>query len=461
MSMTAPGASAENFRENIQAIVVESVGNKLRHEDLERFDEERDEALRQIPKGVKPFAWCTEQIQHYDDKCRQYLKDVRPELHRAIDTLIDKLEEEFVTSSHGSREAASFRTPQAPRSVSNGFPIRLSQLDTFGPSQPRAPEAAMDALSRIASSPTRSETMLAEDLRPAVHRDRLTDHFIYSDVDGNGTDPGSTDLSTSDPAPPRACADILSAVPDMSNASKRQSGDEAAHEGSNKRQRRSLPNNHDVLSGKKCKPSRERNRNNEPYYFQAHPFKWKRALNHFGGPGHGITLEHTIFQTYACEVSDADEERNINVNNPKARQPQTPKTPNSELPVPSDAAPEPPAVVAPLTPKSPSTSRDKGKQPASMIELDFDDDSDSLFVTQQSSGSAADEALQRSQPYPTRNKVSISDEEIMDIDRSVDESDHVNNRSTQDSDSSDSSDFDEVCPPLDKFPKPARRFAPS
>jgi hypothetical protein len=241
--MTAPGASAENFRENIQAIVVESVGNKLRHEDLERFDEERDEALRQIPKGVKPFAWCTEQIQHYDDKCRQYLKDVRPELHRAIDTLIDKLEEEFVTSSHGPREAASFRTPQAPRSVSNGFPIRLSQLDTFGPSQPRAPEAAMDALSRIASSPTRSETMLAEDLRPAVPRDRLTDHFIYSDVDGNGTDPGSPDLSTSDPAPPRACADILSAVPDVSNASKRQSGDEAAHEGSNKRQRRSLPNN--------------------------------------------------------------------------------------------------------------------------------------------------------------------------------------------------------------------------
>lgn len=241
--MTAPGASAENFQDNIQAIVSEAVGNKLRHEDLQRFEKEREEALRQIPENVKAVAWCKEQIQHYDDKCQQYLKDVRPELHHAIDKLIDSLEEEFVTGSHEQRQDVSFRTPQAPRSASNGFPIRLSQLDTFGPSQPRTPEAAMDALSGRASSPARSETVLAEELRPPAPRDRLADHFINSDVSENGIDSGSPILGISDPAPPRACADILSAAPGVSSPSKRQSGDEAAHEGNTKRRRRSLPNN--------------------------------------------------------------------------------------------------------------------------------------------------------------------------------------------------------------------------
>ncbi|KAK7935291.1 hypothetical protein PG985_000786 [Apiospora marii] len=476
MSMTAPGASAETFRENIQAIVSEAVGNKLKDEDLQRFDKEREEALRQIPENVKAFDWCKEQMQRYEDKCHQYLKDVRPKLHHAIDKLIDSLEKDFVGGSHGQRQETSFRTPQAPRSASNGFPIRLSQLDTFGPSQPRAPEAAMDALSRIGSSPTRSETLLAEDSRPAAPRDRLADHFINPDVGENGIDPGSPVLGTSDPAPPRACADILSAAPGVSSASKRQSGDEAAPEGNNKRRRRSLPNSHDASSAsdlcpkkqpitlsqvkpdeKKCKSSRDRNRANDLCYFRAHPFKYNRAMNHFGKKGHNSDQEDTIYQTYACEVSDAIEERNCNLNNPKARQPQTPKTPNSELPGPSDAASERPAAVAPLTPMSPSTSRDKGKQPASVVELDLDDDDDSLFVGQ-SSGSAAAEELLRSQPYPTRNRVSIPDEEIMEIDE-IDEGGHVETNS--DSDSSDEDDFEKACPPLDKWFKAPRRFAPS
>lgn len=238
LSMAA--ADAESFRKNIQAIVSESLDDKLRQdEELKTYDRAREEKLRQVPESVKAFTWFTEQNQAYDAKCREYFDNVRPELHHAIDVLIDKLEEEFLTGPYGQKEAELLRTPQAPRTASNGFPIRLSQLDTFGPSQPRAPEAAMDALSGRASSRTRSETMLAEDLRPAVPRDRLTDYFTHSDVGGNATDSGSP----SDPVPPRACADILSAAPDVSSASKRQSGDEAAREGNNKRQRRSLLNN--------------------------------------------------------------------------------------------------------------------------------------------------------------------------------------------------------------------------
>lgn len=112
----------------------------------------------------------------------------------------------------------------------------------------------------------------------------------------------------------------------------------------------------------------------------------------------------------------------------------------------------------PLTLMSPSTSRDKGKQPASVVELDLDEDDDSLFVGEQSSGSVAAEALPRSQPYPTRNRVSIPDGEIMEID----ENDHVENKSDQDSSSiSSEEEFDIRNPPLAKWPKAARRFAPS
>ncbi|KAK8058846.1 hypothetical protein PG994_009294 [Apiospora phragmitis] len=421
--MTAPGAGAESFRDNIQAIVSEAVGKRLRHEGLDTLDKERDEALRQqIPKNVKAFVWFTEQNQLYDAKCREYLEHVRPELHHAIDTLIDSLEGEFLTGSHGQIEAVSLRTPQTPRSASTGFPIRQGQVGTFGPSQPRAPEAAMDALSGRAISPSRSATMLAEDPRPAAHRGVPADFFINSDHDVP---------SDSDRTPKRSPISLAQVKPD-----------ECVF------RYKDLPGFYVLrCNNRKCK----KKHHTTPFYFQAHPFQWNRALNHFVDLGHNTKQDDRIFKIYAHEVSDATEERNLK--SPKARQSHTPKTPNSELPGPSDVASSRPAAAAPLTPASPSTSRDKGKQPVSLAGLDIDDDDHSSFAGEDaegplSSGSAVAEALSRSQPYPTRNRVSIPDEEVVEIDEDSDQDDEETN-------------LDMEFPPLANWSKSARRYAPA
>ncbi|KAK6849724.1 hypothetical protein PG995_013557 [Apiospora arundinis] len=492
MSRTAPGASPESFRENIQAIVVECVGEKLRHQDLETFDKEQDEALRNIPSNVKSVTWFAEQHKLYIAKCREYLEHVRPELHRAIDTLIDNLEEEAVRSPDGQSEAVTFRaphTPLMPGLTSNAFPGRSAPVFTFGPSQPRAPEAAMDALSGRGSSPTRSETMLAEDSRPAARRAVFEPLFVDPDVVGGQIEADNS--SPIDPAPPRACADILSTATDAPSGSKRRTGNEVTREESNKRRRCSLPNDNDAPFGNprtpKLKPidlaqvkpdecifrykdmpgfyvlrcnntkCKERLRTNGPYYFRAHPFQWNRAVNHFGGDGHGIKKEDGMFRSYARKVSDATEERNLS--SPKARQPQTPNTPNSELPEPSEAAAlKRPVARAPLTPASPSNnnnknnnSRDKGKQRESPILLDFDDDDDSSFNGEdaaglQSSGSTTAEALSRSQPYPTRSRVIIPDVEMLEG--------HEDEESEEDP-------FYVEFPSLADWSKSARRSAPS
>ncbi|KAK8065510.1 hypothetical protein PG997_012257 [Apiospora hydei] len=486
--MAAPGASAENFRDNIQAMVRESVGKKLIHEGLDTFDKERDEALRHIPTSANPIVWFTEQNQLYNAKCQEYLENVRPELHHAIDALIDSLEEEFVTGSHGPKEDALFRTPQTLRSASNGIPIRLGQgqVGVFGPSQPRAPEAAMDALIGGVSSPTRSATLLAEDSRPAANRAVPADLFVNTDVDGHGRESGSPVASPPELAPPRAGADILPSVPDdAASASKRHPGDEAILEGRNKRPRLLPPNNQDDVSSAdswnpKLKPilmdqvkpdecvfqyrhlpglyvlrcnrneCKARYRTNGPFYFRAHPFQRNRAMKHFGGEGHSIRKEEAIFKSYAREVSDATEQCNVYTS--KARQPHTPKTPTSELPGPSDMTFSRPAAGAPLTPASPSTSRNKGKQPASFAGMDFGDDDDSSFDEEdaeilQSSGSTVAEELARSQPYPTRSRVSIPDDNPMQIDSDSDEDAEEININVE-------------CPSLGKWPRSARRFAP-
>ncbi|KAK8111984.1 uncharacterized protein PG998_008441 [Apiospora kogelbergensis] len=476
--MTAPGASAESFRENIQAVVVECVGEKLRRQDLETFEQELDEALRDIPRTVKCLAWFAEQKRLYDAKCREYLELVRPELHRAIDTLIDKLENELATSQKDEqREATSLRTPQTPRTASNAFSAPSAPSSTFGPSQPRAPEAAMDALSGIVSSSSRSATMQAEDVRTASHTDDVEDLFGE-----NGEDEGS-------PAPLRACADILSPANDAPGASKRRTGGEVTREESSKRRRRSLPSNNDASAGDarttnlkpikladvkpdecifrykelpgyyvlRCNKAvcKDKHRAKDIYYFRAHPFQWNRAVNHFSGENHGIKKEDLMMKKYAREVSDATEE--CNLSNAKSRQPTTPKTPNSELPGPSDAAAiERPTARAPLTPASPSNnnSRDKGKQRASSIVLGFgEDDDDSSFNGDpneglQSSGSTVAEELSRSQPYPTRSRGSVPDMDIEMVE-------------IEDEEESDGGGFDPEFPPIANWSKIPRRFAPS
>ncbi|KAK8034881.1 hypothetical protein PG993_009876 [Apiospora rasikravindrae] len=485
--MVDPEGSAGSFRANIQAMVRESVGKHLINEGLDTFDKERDEALRHIPASAKPIVWFTEQNQLYNAKCQEYLENVRPELHYAVDVLIDSLEEKFVTGSYGQKEDVSLRTPQTSRPASNGPPTRSGQVGVFGPSQPRAPEAAMDALFGEASSPTRSATLLAEDSRPVANRDVRADLFINTDVDGNGTESGSPVASPSGRAPARACAGILPAVPDTSSASKRQPGDEEIPEGSKKRPRLLPPNTHDDLSSVKSwttklkpinmdqvKPDEcvfryrrlpgfyvlrcnrsvckaKYRTNDDVFYFRAHPFQRSRAMNHFRGEGHSIREEEAIFRSYAREVSDATEQRNLCTS--KARQPHTPKMPNSELPGPSDMAFSRPATGAPLTPAtSPSTSRNKGKQPGSYAGMDFGDDNESSFDGEdaerlQSSGSTVAEALTRSQPYPTRSRVSIPDDKPMEI---IDDSDEDAEGTTQDME----------CLSLGKWPRSARRFAP-
>ncbi|KAK7967547.1 uncharacterized protein PG986_001824 [Apiospora aurea] len=462
--MAAPGASAGDFWDNIHAMV----------------RVQRDEALRHIPMSAKPIVWFTEQNQLYNAKCQEYLENVRPELHHAIDALIDSLEEDFVTGSRGPKEDALLRTPQTSRSASNGFPIRLGQgqVGVFGPSQPRAPEAAMDALVGGVSSPTRSATLLAEDSRPATNRAGPADLFINTDVDGNGRESVSPVASPPELAPSRAGVDILASVPDgAASASKRHPGDEATLEGRNKRPRLLAPNNvsihrpyalHNIGQLTPSSAGRRivcgfldpqvkahtygptRYRTNGPFYFRAHPFQRNRAMRHFGGEGHSIRKEEAIFRSYAREVSDATEQCNVYTS--KARQPHMLKTPTSELPGPSDMAFSRPAAGAPLTPASPSTSRNKGKQPASFAGMDFGDDDDSSFDEEdaeilQSSGSTVAEELARSQPYPTRSRVSIPDDNPMQIDSDSDEDAEEININVE-------------CPSLRKWPRSARRFAP-
>ncbi|RYP06450.1 hypothetical protein DL765_009486 [Monosporascus sp. GIB2] len=113
MARSTPGPAGPTLNTGIgseatfAAFIRETIGRKLRDEELKPLEEARDEALRSIdPRHPSPWSFVCELGARYADACHGVLRRVRPELHAALDNLLDdlldELRHEFELGSGGS-----------------------------------------------------------------------------------------------------------------------------------------------------------------------------------------------------------------------------------------------------------------------------------------------------------------------------------------------------------------------
>ncbi|KAI0126845.1 hypothetical protein BJ170DRAFT_421065 [Xylariales sp. AK1849] len=341
-SMTAPGAVAESFSANIPDIIRETIGEKLRHEEIGALSRARDDALRSmIPHESEPFRLFLQQQQLYQDRCGELLRRVRPQLHKAIDDVIDEIEHELGNISGLVRRTAL----QTPRSALHGIVLGASGMDEYTLSQPKAPVANMEPPALGIRSPSRSVTP------PAVQLP-TTSNVTSREPASSFTEAGSPVTPTAKPSTKRPLDDVQR----MTESNKR-SKNLAQSGGDRPRPRKELRMNqvnedecifqyqdYDGFYVLRCCLQKHKI-GNKNFYFRAHPFLYKRAISHFNKRGHGkAKAEDEIFDTYAYKVIDAKEERNLN------------------KPASTVLAAQPHGT-AQLTPRGLLGSENKGKQP--------------------------------------------------------------------------------------------------
>ncbi|RYO81930.1 hypothetical protein DL766_001048 [Monosporascus sp. MC13-8B] len=108
MARTTPGPAGPTLNTGfgpeatLAAFVRETIGRKLRAEELKPLEEARDEALRSIdPRHPSPWSFVCELGARHADACHGVLRRVGPELHAALDGLLDELRHEFELGSSG------------------------------------------------------------------------------------------------------------------------------------------------------------------------------------------------------------------------------------------------------------------------------------------------------------------------------------------------------------------------
>ncbi|ORY58736.1 uncharacterized protein BCR38DRAFT_489093 [Pseudomassariella vexata] len=334
------------FRTFVSITLRETIAEKLKHEGLRLLEKARDEAIWSIKPGDGNPWFLSRQQQHlYVENCRELLQRCRPWLHAAIDEMLDELDQE--ADSDGTAALSTWRSPPiTPRPISNAFLITPTRVSAATP-QTKAPVAPMESPCGRMRSPAKSVTL------PATEHDPELNNVEKETVGATGA--ASTLILTS-----------------AAGTSKRRNNDPEASKESNKRVKTaSKPTTNpvqiiDVYRGEcifrykdsselyvlrcnltKCK---EKGR---PLFFQADPFKYNRALNHFGGEVHNIKDPDEIWIRYARRVIGAASTRNLGT--PKSKQPDispiSTETPNRLR----NGAPSPTT--------SPTAGRDKGKQP--------------------------------------------------------------------------------------------------
>lgn len=154
ISMYAPGAGIESFSANIPTIVRETIGVKLRNEAWGALRLALEEALQSVPPHTKAIPHYKQQLQLYEKNCHDLFNRDRPALHRAIDDIVDELEQEVQQELEG---ANLLQRPEAT-SLQSIPVMRPTGAGEYDPSQPKAPVADMNSPDLGMRSPRRSVT---------------------------------------------------------------------------------------------------------------------------------------------------------------------------------------------------------------------------------------------------------------------------------------------------------------
>ncbi|KAF3017878.1 hypothetical protein E8E14_012838 [Neopestalotiopsis sp. 37M] len=216
--MTVSAARSKNVVERCNDLLqtpLDEIGNMIRVE-IRALEKARDDALRSRMHDQKdPMTFVYEMNDVYHESSKALLSLVRPELHKAIESLMDELDNEtMIKETFGPRRLLTPPTPTSSRRRL-GAPAPAPAPET--PGQPRAPVAEMDSDMFSPMNRARSVTMPALEHPPApngpassvVHHSRdQTDRTV-----AHTTPPAPGPITPASAQSKRAGADVVSTTP--------------------------------------------------------------------------------------------------------------------------------------------------------------------------------------------------------------------------------------------------------
>ncbi|KAH8647217.1 hypothetical protein BX600DRAFT_555465 [Xylariales sp. PMI_506] len=309
-------------------------------------------ALSMISEGKKDYNAVMQQM--YQDQCQEFRQQLIHKFRDTVEHIFEELEHSLIEP--GSQPSAS---PMLRTSV-NLAPINVIDIEEAYTPCLKAPEADM-GVTEMAPRNTGSTTVTED--TPSLGQTPLKPTNASSYTAKEVT---SQAVCSSSSAPTQSFSKpnkrpIAANVPLTESPRKRQKRHVYAKE-----IRRGLlkPREHSFryqgFEGEyviRCnRTTCKEISNSKTIFFQCHPFKTGKAMDHFGGPGHNIKSEEQIFMRYAYKV--VDDVNGLGNETPDPTVANAPVTPPSR---PQAHAAKAPAEAL-LTPPSSVSARGKGKQ---------------------------------------------------------------------------------------------------
>ncbi|KAI1503299.1 hypothetical protein F5X99DRAFT_407115 [Biscogniauxia marginata] len=353
----APNAGlAEGLSTKTIASLRGIISNRLRNEDLRVIRQFRDNSLQLMDHDSDIARICRQQQQLFWERTwHDHLHILRRELPNALNEILDTLEEEF----GGRRESTPLRPEQKRQSSAPLTPQSASKEYAFE-------VTVANGVSKAPITPTEGVGLATGGRSP---ESATLPRINQSEVNGHQQRRVST-TSFTEAGSPEVPSPVLPS--NKRSFDHEENSKESNKRAKNNQQDYSLEKRLLTLAQLKGDECIFRYRNCEGFYvlrcvrdrckkafgrdmvyFQSNPFKWDRAMAHFSLYGHGAKETEKIFHKYAWRVTDATEERNLEG-----------LTGNRPAPPPK-AHQSPDALTSP--PKSPVTTRDKGKGPEKLI----------------------------------------------------------------------------------------------
>ncbi|CAJ2506626.1 Uu.00g078120.m01.CDS01 [Anthostomella pinea] len=344
----------EFTRKRVQDDVLR-VLKQLRHESLKGGDKYDPETTR---------FYCQQQKVFFQGLEHDLVQSLRHGLPKALNCLLDELEEESNASSQQTTRS-EHTPPPTPLAVSAELPCPPVDYDSDSPF-PRAPVAPMSTPGLGLDLPRRSATPQAPEDQTHNQRDR----GFSPSVTVMGSPVMQSTAGPSQEKRPHDQEEAPKRPNKRSRASNQGSAAQLHWDGGKEVTMSQLPVDECVFTRKDrigfyvlrcCKHDKCKKPGCDFFYFTNHPYHEKRAYGHFVNRMHNRKNLQHVFNRYAVRVIDATEERNIG---------------DKSLQYKKDSHAETTPVVDASSyfaspPISPLTSRDKGKQPERPIDMNF------------------------------------------------------------------------------------------
>ncbi|KAI3323624.1 hypothetical protein HD806DRAFT_94392 [Xylariaceae sp. AK1471] len=358
------------------------IERRLREEHLDHFIRSRDELMRlEHPDDSKIIRQLRRQYLHALEKTwDSLLQNLRSELPKSLDEVLNKLKQEFPKAG-GSAAGSLYTTPLTPLSASTkiaGF--RLTNQD------PKVSDATATS-----PTPNNHNCSISTTLSPA---------FAVAEKDKSSTVP-CTSIAEAGSSVIKRALDPEEPYPIFKKKAKRTP--QINRTIADKPPLKNSISLREVERGEciyryggytgfyvlRCNASKckKRLRRDSPTLFTSHPFKDGLASDHFS-EGHNVKSESEIFRKFAIRVTDAMSECNV-------------EKKNNQI---SHGSPTGQNIASP--PTSPWTSRDKGKQPERVFNLN-----PTRIEAAEASTSASGANIQESFRESARGSATLSDDD--------------------------------------------------